>query len=80
MIEEKTKKNPSQVGSHQDLNPGPPECEPRALPWSHLAQFWLLVSVINQKNVFLGPYSPHIQNYHITSHFERGAGVKGVQE
>ena len=27
-----------QVGRHRDLNPGPPECESRALPRSHLAR------------------------------------------
>ena len=32
------KKTPSQVGRHQDLNPGPLECESRALPWSHLSR------------------------------------------
>ena len=34
----KTTKNPTQVGRHRDLNPGPPECESRALPRSHLAR------------------------------------------
>ena len=33
----KTTKKP-QVGRHRDLNPGPPECESRALPRSHLAR------------------------------------------
>ena len=34
----KPRKNLSQVGRHRDLNPGPPECESRALPRSHLAR------------------------------------------
>ena len=34
-----TKKNLSQVGRLRDLNPGPPECESRALPRSHLARY-----------------------------------------
>ena len=32
----KPRKNISQIGRHRDLNPGPPECESRALPRSHL--------------------------------------------
>ena len=35
----KPRKNLSQVDRHQDLNPGPPECESRALPQSHLARY-----------------------------------------
>ena len=35
----KPRKNPNQVGRHRDLNPGPPECESRALPRSHLARY-----------------------------------------
>ena len=35
---EETTKNLNQVGRPRDLNPGPPECESRALPWSHLAR------------------------------------------
>ena len=34
----KPRKKPSQVGRHRDSNPGPPECESRALPRSHLAR------------------------------------------
>ena len=34
----KPRKNPSQVGWHQDLKPGPPKCKSRALPRSHLAR------------------------------------------
>ena len=37
MIEENHEKTPSQVGRHRDFNQGPPECESRALPRSHLA-------------------------------------------
>ena len=33
------KKNSSQVGRHRDLNPGPPECESRALLRRHLAGY-----------------------------------------
>ena len=33
---EETTKNLNQVGRSQDLNPGPPECESRALPRSYL--------------------------------------------
>ena len=61
----KTTKKPSQVGRYRDLNPGPPECESRALPWSHLARsisncyafcrvtvhFYLLYSFVNRINV-----------------------------
>ena len=43
----KPRKKPSQVGRHRDSNPGPPECEFRALPRIHLArcytQFWFLI-------------------------------------
>ena len=39
----KPRKNLSQVGRHRDLNPGPPECEARALPRSHLARLFSLV-------------------------------------
>ena len=38
----KTTKNLSQVGRHRDSNQGPPECESRALPQSHLAQLKIL--------------------------------------
>ena len=34
----KPRKYASQVGRHRDSNPGPPECESRALPRSHLAR------------------------------------------
>ena len=34
----KPRKNPSQVGRHRDSNPGPPECESRTIPRSHLAR------------------------------------------
>ena len=40
IIEENHEKNLSQVGRHRDLNPGPPECESRALPRSHLARYY----------------------------------------
>ena len=40
---EETTKNLNQVGWPRDLNPGPPECESRALPRSHLAQLILLL-------------------------------------
>ena len=36
MTEENHEKNPSQVDRHRDSNPGPPECEARALPRSSL--------------------------------------------
>ena len=36
-VEEKPRKNLNLIGRPRDLNPGPPECEFRALPWSHLA-------------------------------------------
>ena len=36
---EETTKNLNQVGRPRDLNPGPPECESRALPRSHLARW-----------------------------------------
>ena len=35
----KPRKNPSQVGRHRDSNPGPTECESRALPRSHLVRY-----------------------------------------
>ena len=35
---EETTKNLNQVDRPRDLNPGPPECESRALPRSHLAR------------------------------------------
>ena len=38
---EETTKNLNQVGRPRDLNPGPPECESRALPRSQLARFVL---------------------------------------
>ena len=38
----KPRKNPSQVGQRRDSNPGPPECEYRVLPRSHLARFFFL--------------------------------------
>ena len=44
MIEENHEKHLSQVGRHQDLNPGPPKFESRALPWSHFAQLLLLLA------------------------------------
>ena len=34
----KPRKNLSQVGRYRDSNPGPPECESRALPRSHLVR------------------------------------------
>ena len=46
----KPRKKPSQVGRHRDSNQGPPECESRALPRSHLARFFSLVSAFSQKN------------------------------
>ena len=39
MTEENHEKNPRQVGRHRDSNQGPPECESRALPRSHLARY-----------------------------------------
>ena len=41
----KPRKNLSQVGRHphRDLDPGPPECESRALPRSHLARLFLVL-------------------------------------
>ena len=36
----KPRRNSSQVGWYQDLNAGPPECESRALPRSHLAWYY----------------------------------------
>ena len=41
----KITKNLSQVGRHRDLNPGPPECESRALRRSHLARSYLVLFV-----------------------------------
>ena len=35
---EETTENLNQVGRPRHLNPGPPECESRALPRSHLAR------------------------------------------
>ena len=35
----KPRKNPSQVDRHRDSNPGPPECESRALPRNHLTRW-----------------------------------------
>ena len=37
----------NQVGQPWDLNPGPPECESRALPWSHLAWSSRIYSVLS---------------------------------
>ena len=42
----KPQKTPSQVGRHWDLNPGPPECESRALPRSHLARSFHLSGIV----------------------------------
>ena len=43
----KTTKKPSQVGRHRDLNQGPPECESRALPRSHLVRYmWILYNLL----------------------------------
>ena len=52
----KPRKNLSQVGRHRDLNPGPPECESRALPRSHLARLnrFLRKSVQLKKNIYYG--------------------------
>ena len=44
--EENHGKNPSQVGRHQDLNPGPPKCESRALPRSHLARLFCFIIIL----------------------------------
>ena len=38
----KSRKNPSQVGRHRDLNQGPPQFESHVLPRSHLAWFLFL--------------------------------------
>ena len=38
-----TTKNLNQDGRGRDLNPGPPECEPRALPRSHLARYTFII-------------------------------------
>ena len=40
----KPRKNPSQVGRYRASNPGPPECESRALPRSHLARYHKVVT------------------------------------
>ena len=40
---EETTKNLNQVGRPRDLNPGPPECESRGLPRSHLARFFMVL-------------------------------------
>ena len=42
MIEENHEKT-CKVDRHRDLNPGPPECESRVLPWSHLSRFILFL-------------------------------------
>ena len=36
---EETTKNLNQAGRTRDLNPGPPECESRALTRSHLGRY-----------------------------------------
>ena len=38
----KPRKNLSQVGGKRDMNPGPPECESRALPRRHLARLFYI--------------------------------------
>ena len=43
---EETTKNLNQVGRPWDLNPGPPKCESRALPRSHLAQLIIIIIII----------------------------------
>ena len=48
-IEEITK-NLNQVGRPRDLNPGPPECESRALPRRHLARLKFFI-IANRKNL-----------------------------
>ena len=40
---EETTKNLNQVGRPRDSNPGPPECESRALPRSHLARYKFII-------------------------------------
>ena len=44
----KPRKNPSQIGRIRGLNPGPPECESRALPRSHLARFCRVCTDIHE--------------------------------
>ena len=39
-------KNPSQVGRHRDSNPGPPECESRALPRSQLTRYIYVIIIV----------------------------------
>lgn len=38
-----TTKNPSQISWPRRLNPGPPGCESRVLPRSHLARYEILL-------------------------------------
>ena len=48
----KLRKTPSQVGRHRDSNQGPPECESRALPRSHLSRwitFWPPLTYVIKK-------------------------------
>ena len=46
----KPRKNHSQVGRHRDSNPGPPECESRALISSLLDVKWKIVSIKSLKS------------------------------
>ena len=56
-LRETTKKNPSQVGRHRDLNPGPPECESRALPRSQLARLEKICNEEENMNITFNKYA-----------------------
>ena len=55
----KPRKNPSQVSRYRELNRGPPECESRPLPRSHLAR-WVYFIALGRDRVA----SPTLGHYH----------------
>ena len=60
----KTTKKPNQVGWYRELNPGPPECESRALPRNHLALlFWILSLLFRRKTRLLNGHQSVCVNF-----------------